>query len=408
MREKRPMFTKKFATSTKKILFSFAVWRVALFLVAFLAIYFIPKWGGWFPNEDRVLIPTKLPPWIWGFGNFDGIHYLKIMQDGYKAIFSQAFFPLYPLLGRVLTLVNVFTPRNFQLDTNIFVDPAYFYNAFILSNVLFIPALYYLYKLFRLDYSEKTAFSAIILLLVFPTSFYFGAIYTESLFLLLVVLSLYLSRKKNYLLAGIFAALASATRILGLSLFVVLFIEIISDIKARHLIVKSGQFVKSIFGLLIAPLGTAAYMVYLKIATGDWLYFLTAQPSFGAERSAKPFILLPQVIYRYFKIFTSSSVPSLQYFTAVNEFFLTLIPLTLLLVFFKKIRLSYWLFAIICLVTPTLTGTLSSMPRYALMAFLLLPLVVEKTGKYYKYLVFLFLILGVILVSLFTRGYWVA
>lgn len=87
-----------------KILSFFLVWRVALFAVAFIAILFIPKWGGWFPDEERVLIPTKLPSWIWGFGNFDGVHYLKIMQDGYKNIFSQAFFSA---LSAFRTLLNL-------------------------------------------------------------------------------------------------------------------------------------------------------------------------------------------------------------------------------------------------------------------------------------------------------------
>ena len=399
---------KKFATSTKKILLSFVVWRIVLFLVAFLAIYFIPKWGGWFPYADRALEPTGLPSWIWGFGNFDGVHYLKIMQDGYKNVFSQAFFPLFPLLGRALTSINVLIPKSTTLDLNIMVDPAYFYNSFILANGLFVLALYYLYRLFRLDYSEKTSYLSLLLLLVFPTSFYFGAIYTESLFLLLTVLCLYTLRKKNYLVAGVFAAFASATRVLGLALFVVLVVELLSNLKTKKFILKSKDFIKSSVGVLIAPLGTLVYMAYLKATTGDWLYFLTAQPSFGAERSATPFILLPQVIYRYIKMFLIIPVGSLQYLTLINEFLMTLIPLTLLIIFIKKIRLSYLFFMLICLVVPTLTGTFSSMPRYALMSFLLFPLIVEKTGKYYKLLVFLFLILGIILVSLFTRGYWIS
>lgn len=402
------MLIKKFATSTKKILLSFAIWRIALFLIAFLAIYFIPKWGGWFPYADRALEPTKLPSWIWGFGNFDGVHYLKIMQEGYKNIYSQAFFPLFPILGSLLTSINIFIPRSTTLDLNIMVDPAYFYNAFLLANGLFVLALYYLYKLFRLDCSERTSYLSILLLLVFPTSFYFGAIYTESLFLLLTVLSLYMVRKKNYLASGVFAALASATRILGIALFVVLIIELLSDLKTKNLILKSGDFIKSFAGVMLAPLGTLIYMAYLKATTGDWLFFLTAQPSFGAERSAQPFILLPQVIYRYFKMFVLIPVGSLQYLTIVNEFLMTLVPLTLLALFFKKIRLSYWFFMFFYLIVPTLTGTFLSMPRFALMSFLLFPLIVEKTGKYFKLLVFLSLILGVILVSLFTRGYWVA
>jgi hypothetical protein len=388
----------------KKILLYFTFWRLATLLIAFVAIYIIPKWGGWFPYPESVLVPTGLPSWIWGFGNFDGVHYLRLAQSGYSSASSQAFFPLYPLLVKFLNLL----PKDPTLDPRVFVDPTYFYTAFILSNGLFVAALYYLYKLFRLDYSEKITTLSIVLLLVFPTSFYFGAIYTESLFLLLSVLSLYMVRKKNYLAAGIFAGFASATRILGLALFVAVAIELLLDIRGKKILVKSKEFIKSIAGVLLAPWGTLAYMIYLKVNFGDWFYFLTVQPLFGAERSAKPFILLPQVIYRYIKIFLSNTVPVLQRLTAVNEFLMTLVPLTLLIVFFKKLRISYLLFILICILVPTMTGTFSSMPRYALMSFLLFPLIVEKIGKYYKPLLFLFVILGIILVSLFTRGYWVS
>lgn len=402
------MFTKKFATNTKKILLLFTFWRIALFLVAFLAIYFIPKWGGWYPYADRVLIPTGLPSWVWGFGGFDGVHYLRIMQDGYKSIFSQAFFPLFPFLGRLLTNINLLTPKNPAIDTRLFVDPSFFYNSFILANILFVAALFYLYKLFSIDYSERVSFLSLSFLLVFPTSFYFGAIYSESLFLLLAVLSVYFGRKKKYIAAGLFAGLASATRVLGLALLVYLFVEIVGDIRSGKIKFRGIGLVKPLIGLLIAPMGTVLYMVYLKVTTGDFLYFLTAQPSFGAERSAKPFILLPQVIYRYVKMFLLIPVGSLQYLTIVNEFLMALIPLTLLVVFFKKIRLSYWFFMLICLIVPTLTGTFSSMPRYALMSFLLFPVVVTKLGKYFLPVSILLAVLGAILVSLFTRGYWVA
>jgi len=113
-------------------------------------------------------------------------------------------------------------------------------------------------------------------------------------------------------------------------------------------------------------------------------------------------------MYRYLKIFLSVPLFSMSFATALNELIFSLVPLTLLVIFFKKMRFSYWLFTLLYLITPTLTGTFLSMPRFALMSFLVFPLIVEKTGKSYKLLVFLFLILGVILVSLFTRGYWVA
>ena len=60
------------------------------------------------------------------------------------------------------------------------------------------------------------------------------------------------------------------------------------------------------------------------------------------------------------------------------------------------------------LLIPTLSGSLSSMPRYILAAFPLLPLVTVKMGKYGKLAMALSAILAVVLASIFIRGYWVA
>lgn len=390
--------------SIKKILLIFTGWRIVLFLIAFLATKIITTWGGWFPYSETVLEPTKLPAWIWSFGNFDGVHYLRIAQNGYSSAGSQAFFPLYPLIINFLNIL----PKNPMLDSRVYVDPSYFYIGFILSNLFFIAALYFLYKLFLLDYSKKVSLFALVLLLVFPTSFYFGSIYTESLFLFLIVVSLYTARKRNFLLAGIFALLASATRILGLLLFPVILIELYVSVCAKEIKLKSLNFTKSFLGTFLSPFGILSYMAYLWMTKKDILYFLTVQPSFGAERSSEPFILLPQVVFRYLKIFASIPFFSLQFFNAVNEFFFTLVPLVVLVLLFKKIRLSYWLFTLGCLVLPTLTGTFSSMPRYALMSFLIFPFLILKLDRYSNLLFIGFIALQIILVFLFTRGYWVA
>lgn len=385
----------------KKILALFLFWRLSLFFISFLASFLIPTFGGNFPYYNVVLMPTNLPSWIWGFGNFDGVHYLRIAQNGYNAQFVQAFFPLYPLLIRFLNLF----PKIEALDTQIYVDPSFFFTAILLSNVVFLLALVLFYKLIRIDFNEKIAFGSLILLLAFPTSFYFGTIYTESLFLFLVLGAIYFSRRGNFLFAGIFSALASATRIFGLLLFLVLLFEIYCRFKTRKII--NGELTKVILGVLLVPFGTLLYMLYLKLNFDNPFYFLTAQPAFGAQRSEN-LILLPQVIYRYFKIFMSVPLQSPLFFNAILEFSFTVIPLVTLAIFFKKIRISYILFTLGCLILPTLTGTFSSMPRYCLMGFLLLPYITQAIGRYYKFLISLFVTLGIILLSLFTRGYWVA
>lgn len=378
--------------SFTKILLAFSFWRTALFIVAFTAAQIIPTFGSRFPYWDTVLVSSGLPSWIWGFGNFDGVHYLRLDLYGYEGSqYSQAFFPLYPVLIKILN-----------------IGDSYLVSGLLLSNLLFLLGLYVFYKLLKIDFDNKVSFQSIILLLTFPTAFYFGSLYSESLFLLLSASSLLLMRKNRMLEAGLFGALASSTRIVGLLLIPVFLVEIYMKLKSKELALISKQFFKAILSTLIIPLGTLIYMWYLKLGFGDPLLFLNSQPAFGAERSSQPFILLPQVFFRYLKMLTNVPINSWQFFNGFLELIFTVFALVLLILSFRKIRFSYWLFALGCILIPTLTGTLSSMPRYTLMIFLLFPTLVILSGKYFKLLAFILVILQVILVSLFTRGYWVA
>jgi Gpi18-like mannosyltransferase len=370
-----------------------------LFVVSAGALYVVPNFGSKFPYADRVLEVTHLPNWIWGFGNFDGVHYLKIAQDGYKADFTQAFFPLYPTIVKIIAQV---IPKNISLDHAIYVDPSFFYSGILLSNFFFLASLFLLFKLWRIDFKKNIVLSALLILLAFPTSYYFGAVYSESLFLFLSVLCLYFLRKKNFVLAGVFAALASATRITGILLVLPILIELYIEFKNKHL-----NFT-NLASLLIAPLGLLFYMYYLSQHFGDPLYFLSSQPAFGANRSATLMLFFPQVFYRYFKILTTVPILTANFFNAFLELAFTITALFTAFYLFKKMRLSYWVFTILILLTPILTGTLSSMPRYVLGGFLMIPYVVESQDRHIRLIASLFVILQVILLILFIRGYWVA
>ena len=379
----------------KKIASYFIIWRVSLFFIAFLSIYFLPVFGARFPYAERVLEITRLPYWIWGFGNFDGVHYLRIAQDGYLAQYSQAFFPIFPLLIRFFSLIF---PRIPNLDTNIFTDPTYFYSGIILSNLFFLGALYMFYKLINIDFKKDVAYLSVILLLVFPTSFFYGAIYTESLFLLLAASSIYLIRKEHFFWATVLICLSTATRITGVLLIPLYLIEAFRN-------KKNINYVWS----FITPFGILMYMYYLKSAFDNPLYFLTSQPIFGAGRSSSEIIFLPQVIYRYIKIFLTTAINSLPFFNSLLEFIFTLVPLGFLIAFFKKMRLSYWVFSISTLLLPTFTGTFSSMPRYALVPMvLLIPYLITPFRKFIRPVIPVSAFLAMILTMLFIRGYWVA
>lgn len=378
-----------------KILKIFTIWRVALFVVAFISTFLITKFGGRFPYADRVLEITNLPSWIWGFGNFDGVHYLRIAQNGYTADYSQAFFPLFPSLINIVS--NLF-PKIANLDTALYTDPAFFYAGILVSNSFLLLALYFYYQVIKIEFNEKIATNSIILLLVFPTSFFLSAIYSESLFLFLAMISIYLLRKQKFLLASFVIAIATATRLAGLFLIAVYLIEVY----------KSNKKINYLW-VLLTPLGILLYMYFLHQNFGNALYFFGSAGEFGTGRDVTKIVLFPQIIYRYIKMFLFINPLSLSFLNITLEFIFTLGPLVYLITLFKKMRFSYWIFSLFTLLIGTLNGTFTSMPRYIIpsMIFMFPYITMQQKINFHKIAIFSGLLM-LVLAMMFVRGYWVA
>lgn len=362
------------------ILFSFLSWRVLLFVIIFFSVKQVPLQQNFLGGGMQAYLKS---PWLWAWANFDGEHYLSIAKDGYH-LAEQAFFPLYPLL------IKLFGGGVWA--------------GLLISNTSFFLALVGLFKLLRIDYSQKVSKLVIVLFLIFPTSFYFGAVYTESLFLCFTIWSFYFYRKGNYLLSSILGMLASGTRVIGIILLPIYLLELFKE---------KTKCNKKHLWLLLIPLGLFLYMFYLYKVYGDPLIFLHALPLFGEQRSSIP-ILLPQVIYRYvFKI-----LPSLNYsyfagtFTTIIEFLVGIIFLVVSIISFIKLRFSYSLFLILGYLIPTLSGSFSSLPRYVLVlfpAFILFSVWLDKSPKIIKLISYTILLMGLIVsLSLFSRGFWLA
>lgn len=360
-----------------KIFLLFVIWRCFLFLVAFFAPNFIPQFGARFPYFEERLIASKLPHFIWSFGNFDGVHYIGIAKDGYAYQFTQAFFPFYPILMKIVSFV---TFGNFLIA------------GLVVSNIAFLIGLFIFYKLVKKTHNENIAYWSCLFLLSFPTSFYFGAVYTEGLFFMLIISSFYLYDQKKIWQASIVGAFASATRLIGI------FLAPAFSARAKT---------KFHISLLIIPLGLISYMIFLKLEFNNPFYFLTAQTIFGQERSTTQIILLPQVFYRYLKILTTTS--GLVLATAAFELISTIFALSLLLIAYKKVKIEWLIFSVMAVITPTLTGTFASMPRYILIAFpIFIVLGSIKNVAVKIFILIIFLVLLTVATIFFSQGYWVA
>ncbi len=371
------------------ILKSLITWRLALIVVVFFAVKFLPVQNDFLGGR---MVNYLTNPGFWSLANFDGEHYLAIAREGYRPL-TYFFFPLFPVLINFFSIIFGEAAFNMLLS-----------GLFISHLSLFI-GMVGLYKLVRLDYKENIFKYALILLLLFPTSFYFGSVYTESMFLALAIWTFYFARRGNFLTAGILAAFAGATRLVGVALIPVLIIELFIQKK------NSLNF-KNVLGVLISSLGITTYMIYLKAATGSFLEFFKSISVFGEQRGPT-LILLPQVFYRYFvKILPNINY---SYFPATLTIFLEIIVsvffLILIIFSFKKLRFSYWIFLTLGYLIPTLSGSFSSLPRYVLVlfpAFIFLAVFFEKRrGLFFAFLSVSFILL-LISFALFARGYWIS
>jgi Gpi18-like mannosyltransferase len=380
------------------ILASFLAWRV------WIQVFSLSSWfvltlrerfiGGGFKN-------ICLHPGLWPWANFDGEHYLSIAHHGYGNL-EQAFFPFFPWL--IKTLVYPLRESLFTLLVS----------GLTISHLAFLASLFLLYFLIKLDFDKKIAQRTILLLLVFPASFFFASVYTESLFLVLVLGAFYAARKKQWWLAGILGAIASGTKVVGIFLLPALLWEWWEQNKKEA--IRHKPYAISLIPLLLIPLGLLIYMRYLALNYQDPLMFLHVQPGFGAGRSVDKLIMLYQVFWRYLKMVATTKLDPL-YFTVWLEFltgagFFALLLFAYFarykLVYLKKIRLSYLIFAALAYIVPTLTGTFLSMPRFVLVLFpCFIALALIKNRLFYISLLAICCLLLAISTIFFTRGYWI-
>jgi hypothetical protein len=87
----------------------------------------------------------------------------------------------------------------------------------------------------------------------------------------------------------------------------------------------------------------------------------------------------------------------------------TTFALSVLLLNYKKIKKEWLVFSLFSVITPTLTGTFASMPRYVLLAFPIFIYLAQLKNMFIKIIILiLFISFLCIATILFSQGYWVA
>ncbi len=148
------------------------------------------------------------------------------------------------------------------LISPISVDLAVHIAGFGISNLAFLGAVIFLYKLSERIFGETgLASESAIFLAIYPAGVFFSATYSESLFLFLTLSSLYYWYVKRIGIAGVLGFLAALTRPVGIFLAVPYLYEVLVDATKR----RSLRMYLPVVSVL---LGYLSFMVYSQLMTG--------------------------------------------------------------------------------------------------------------------------------------------
>ena len=373
----------RFNRTVRDVTVTFIVTRLPLLAIAELASMVIGQRPG-------VHYAASTNPLLAVWGRWDAEHYLGIAAHGYSGT-DPAFFPLYPIMIRALGAL-----AGSQLLAGL-----------LISNAASFFALLYLYKLVEHEYNRQVAQRAIFYVSIFPTAIFFSAVYSESLFLFLTVASFYYMRERRWLTAGALGFFAALTRSEGILLAAPMLIEwwVAAREGGREFFRYAfDDVVKPLVGLALVPLGLATYMAYLWVLRGDPLLFSHVQSHWGREL-APPWASVAKTIG---KILHSQSPQTVA--NQSLELAFTLLMVVVLIVGFRRLRLSYIVYMALSILVPMSSASLMSMPRFALVLFPMFALFGLWGARQFfnnAYVAFSLSLLGLFTV-LFADWYWVA
>ncbi len=288
------------------------------------------------PNDNKDFVAFAAHPLWDAFCRWDSGWYDRIARAGYFRADGQsdvAFFPAFPYLSRWLGhALGGHWPAGLAL-----------------SNACLLAALFFVHEIARARLGADAARRAVWLVLLFPATVFFSAYYSESLFLCAAAGALFFYDRGRLLPAGLFGALAAATRGAGIVLLPALALGTLARAGWRPRAVP-----RTAAWLGLIPLGLVSFMTLLHFAVHDALAFVHVQASWGREAATPVGTLL-----RALAAFQPGEVMDWLDLAAT----LGLVAVTA--VSFKKLDTAHAVFACGCVLLPLLSGTLRSMERYA-------------------------------------------
>ena len=390
-------------TAWRDALVAFVLSRVLLVLVGLLTVFYLLPLLKHNLTHYSLTANTRLPHALWlMWRRFDSGFYVDIARHGYwsaatlRHISNWVFYPLYPLLIHPVGRLFGGSDTGFNVA------------GLVVSNGATIAAFVLLYKLTGMEFGRAAAARAVMLLALFPTSFYLSAISPFSLFLALSMGSLYAARRGHWTVAALCGGLAALTRAQGLLLLTPLLWEywqavsdryaplqasgerqeatnwverakgwVSSRLRGPTLAARDRRNAPAVLSFALVPLGALVFMAYAGVKTGDFLASSHNEIHWG-RRFEPPWTLLWHSL-------THPALPNaLDWdFWLLNNAAAILFLLATVWAF-RALPIIYALYSLVMVLAPLASASMQSLSRYYVVVFpalMLLALWSSREGR---------------------------
>lgn len=188
---------------------------------------------------------------------WDACWYANIATFGYHTDGGTAFFPLFPMLERILALGG----------------PHVVIAGMLINLVLTVLAMWGLYRIVRRDHRVEIAQRTLLLVMVFPAALFVLAPFSEATFLVLAIWSIETAMRGAWGWTALLAALCGLSRPVGGLIALPLLWLALPHLRS----LRPPAAAASLLAVAAAPAGGIAYVVYTQNVVGRSMFDASAQ-----------------------------------------------------------------------------------------------------------------------------------
>ncbi|MBD3279639.1 MAG: hypothetical protein GF390_02920 [Candidatus Pacebacteria bacterium] len=372
------------------IVFPTTIIKVMLLIVGWFSQYFQF-------STDYFSLGTSPRPWVFSkirwldiWARWDSGWYLHLAKHSYQTAnqgdptsINWAFFPLYPWLIKL---------SSWLVPTQLRTTETWLILGIIISNLSLLLGLSLLYLLVKQIWkSPQIARLTIWYLLIFPTSFFLGTVYSEAVFFCLAVASFYLAYQQKWFLTALTASLLTLTRPLGILILMPL-LWLYAQKKHWQLKKPGWQWLY----LALIPLTLLSFFTYAYSQTQSWLAPVQAQQAWKR-----------QLDWPWQALFHSQHF--IGYITPLDRVFTWLgVGLSFLGVVILPASLA--IYGLLLTIAPLFSNSLLSISRFLTVvfpSFIILAIWGHKHRRLNRLIQVIFLSLQVLLFAAWCQLHWV-